>query len=147
MVKISEYLSLNATIEAFSISILPLLREAGIRAHSVDPSEPFLETIREHLDPRQVTCVRLSGDLLEPEHSFSSFRAFNQLISLSLGKPGPSASLGRFLEMFPTVRAVSLWYESEFRFDTFVDLPSSPFNRITRLEFHCAGTSCDHSTF
>ena len=147
LVKITQYLSLNDAIKAFSISILPLLREAGIRVHLVDPAEPFLEAIREYLDPRQVTSVRLSGDLMGPGHSFSSFGAFNQLMCLSLVNPGPPASLDLLLEKFPTVRVVSLWYDSELQFDIFAGFSSSPFNRITRLEIHCAGTSCDHSTF
>ena len=126
------------------MSILPLLREARIRVHLDDPSDRFLAMVRQHLDSSQVTSIRLPGALLESTQDFSSFRAFDRLISLSLINPGSLVSVSRFLEKFSTVRAVSLWYESEFRFNIFVDLSSAAFNRITRLEIPCAGTSCDH---
>ena len=128
------------------MSILPLLREARIRVHLDDPSDRFLAMVRQHLDSSQVTSIRLSGALLESTQDFSSFRVFDRLISLSLINPGSLVSLSRCLEKFPTVHSVSLSYESEFRFDIFVDLPSAAFNRITRLEIHCAGVGCDHST-
>ena len=144
LVEISKYLTLNDTINAFSINILPVLREARVRVQLVNPSDRFLQMVRQYLDPSQVTSIRLPGALLESTQDFSAFRVFDQPISLSLINPGSLVSLGRCLEKFPTVRAVSLWYESEFRFNIFADLLSSPFNRITRLEVHCAGTSCDH---
>ena len=144
LVEISKYLTLNDAINAFSIDILPLLREARTRVQLVNPSDRFLEMVRQHLDPSQVTSIRLPGALLESTQGFSALFTFNRLISVSVVNPGSLVSLGRCLEKFSTVRAVYLWCESEFRFNIFTDLLSSPFNRITRLEIHCAGTSCDH---
>jgi len=147
LVEITEYLSLNDAINALSINILQLIRQTDIRVHLVNPSIRFLQMIRQHLNPRQVTSIRLPGSLMESTKDFTSLHVFNELISLSLVNPGPPLSIGPLLAKFPTVHAVSLWYDNTFRYEIFTVIPSSTFNQITRLEIHCAGTICDHSPF
>ena len=50
------------------------------------------------------------------EKTFSAFHAFDQLISLNVRHAQSSDSFNRSLTHFPTIRGVSLCFDSEFQF-------------------------------
>ena len=143
LVEIIRYLTLEETITAFSIGILPLFRHEQIKVHLVDPSRLFLQIIFQHLDQRQLSSVRFHGILVESRHDFSAFHAFDQLISLILLNPQRLSALREMLTCLPTVRAVSLWFDVEFQFRFLADTFYSPFTGATRLQGRCAGAFGD----
>jgi hypothetical protein len=73
VIEISKYLPLDDVINASSPSVFPLLRGAHTKVHLANSSHPFLQMVREHLDSRQVTSLRLADDLVTLRHDFSSF--------------------------------------------------------------------------
>jgi hypothetical protein len=81
-IEISKYLTLDDTINAFSISILPYLRQAHTKVHLVDAPNPFLQIIAEHLDRNQISSVRIRVNPWRPYH----FLEKNFLSSATLWK-------------------------------------------------------------
>ena len=142
-IEISRYLTLDDTINAFSISILPYLRQAHTKVHLVDAPNPFLQIIPQHLDRNQISSVRLHGILVESRWDSSAFHAFDQLVSLTLLNPQRVSALPTMLRSLPTVRAISLWFDDEFQFPFLQDVYNSPFTGVTRLQVHCAGAIGD----
>lgn len=134
-------------INAFSTSILPLLCKEKSKVHLVNPSDRFLTTISRHFDPRQVRSVRLNEDSVSSERDLSSFQIFDQLISLTILNPQYPVKSARIIRSFPTVRAVSLWFENEFRFAFLRDLPFLFYLPLTRLQIRCAGAASEQSPF
>ena len=143
--EISKYLSLNDSINALSMSILPLLRQEHSKVHLNNPSNRFLQLIPRHLDPKQVTSVRFTGELLPSTHDFLSFHAFDQLLSLTVLNAIRLDEIGPISRRLPTVRSVSLWFDGEFQLFLLKNLLWSFSESVTRLEIRCAGASCDHS--
>jgi hypothetical protein len=60
---INEYLSLNDAINAFSLSILPLLHQTRSKVHLKNPSVRFLQMIRQYVDPRQIASLHITEEL------------------------------------------------------------------------------------
>ena len=96
VLKICEYLLLNESINAFTPSILPLLRDGHSKVHLKHPSKRFVEMLSQNLDPRQVTSLRIADDPRRLRSDLSAFRIFDQLISLTiLSDPTACALFGR----------------------------------------------------
>ena len=142
LVEISRYLTLDETITAFSVGILPFLRQAHEKVHLVNPSNRFVQNILQHLHPRQIQSVRFPEDLVESREDFAVFHAFDQLISLNVFYAQSSDSVNRLLTHFPTIRAVSLGFDSEFQFRYFDDRFYSSFTGVTRFQIRCPGVNC-----
>jgi hypothetical protein len=79
LVEISEYLWLNDAINAFSLSILPLLHQSHCKVHLHNPSDRSLEVILRYLDPRQITSLHMTAELFKSERYSSTLRIFDQL--------------------------------------------------------------------
>ena len=133
LLKTTIYLSLSDLINALLMRILPLLRQARIKVHLVNPLEWFLEMIPQHLDPGQVVSVRLPDDLVPSTRYFSSFQIFNRLISLTVLNSQWLYRFERFLDHFTIVRSVSLWFNNEFNFRLLRALLSRLIGRTTRF--------------
>ena len=145
LTEISECLLLNDVINAFSIEILPLLREAHSKVHLNNPSKRFGQMIPQHLDPKEVSSVRFTDEFIPSTYAFPSFHAFDQLRSLSVLNLLRLSDVGHALQFMPTVRSVSLWFDDEFPVFFLKTLLWSFCESITRLEIRCAGARCDHS--
>ena len=93
IIEITRYLTLNETINACSMIILPLFRQTRTKVHVVDPSNRFLAVISQHLDPNQMTSVRLPGNVSSAEKRFLILSYFHSTIkrgSVLLVFRGPS---------------------------------------------------------
>ena len=108
LVEICKYLTLDHAVIALPMSILPLLRQAGITVYIFHPSNRFLTRILQYLDARQVTSVCLSVAVVTAQYASTAFHTFDDLTSLPLLNPGGLRDLGVFLLNFSTVRTVSL---------------------------------------
>jgi hypothetical protein len=145
LTEISKYLLLNDAVNAFSIEILPLFREAHSKVHLNNLSKRFVEMIPQHLDPKQVTSVRFTGELIPSTPAFPSFHAFDQLRSLTVLNLLRLSDVGHALHFLPTVRSISLWFDGEFQVFLLKTLLWSFSESINRLEIRCAGARCDYS--
>ena len=137
LVEITKYLSLNDAINAFSITILPLLRQAHSKVHFINPSSQFLEIIPDQLDPSQVASVRMTGDLQRPERDLSAFQIFDQLSNLTVVSERGTHTLSQLLRYLPNVRRLSFWLDVEFNSQLFRDLQDLSVHSITHLHIHC----------
>ena len=142
VVEISKYLWLDQTIGAFSMSILPLLRQTHTKVHLNNPSKRFLKMIVEHLDPRQIISVRVDGELRRWKRDFSPFQVPDRLISLALVNLEWLHARDNLLDRFQNVRVLSLWFNGEFDFDELRRLRSLSSMSITRLHIRCVDHIC-----
>ena len=84
LVEISQHLWLNDAVNAFSISILPLLHVAHTKVHLNNPSARLLQLISEHLDPSQIVSFHIP-DCFRTSICKTCFSAnFDLLVSLTL---------------------------------------------------------------
>jgi hypothetical protein len=143
LVEIAEYLSLSDAINAFSMGILPLLRDGPFKVHLNNPSEWFVEMIPRHLDPRQVASLHISMDPLRPTSDLSAFRIFDQLSSLTVSSIGDLLIIYQCLYHLRHVRRLSLWFKDQFNYSWFRVLANLSNYRITHLRIHFADDSFD----
>jgi hypothetical protein len=113
VVEITKYLSLDETINAFSMSILPLLRDGYSKVHLNNPTKRFVEMIPEYLDPRQVTSLRIADDPRRLRSDLNAFHTFNQLTSLTILSERASHRIEQCLNCLPKIRRLSLWLDDE----------------------------------
>ena len=146
LVEITQFLWLDETINAFSISILPLLHQTHTKVHLVNPSNRFLERIVEHLDPRQIVSVRVDDKLRTWERDFSPSRVFNRLISSILINVGRVYATDNILDGFPNIRVLSVWFNGELNFDDLRHLRSLISSSINRLHIRCVDYICRQSS-
>ena len=139
LVEISEYLSLNDAINAFSISILPLLRDAHSKVHLDNPSNRLLQIITEHLDAKQIASLFIADDSRGLTCDPSAFQRFDHLVSLTVHSPRWQQTIGRLLAYSPGLRRLSLWFPSKFDSDRLQDLRVLFSHSLTRLHIRCAG--------
>ena len=119
---ISEYLFLNDAINAFSISILPVLHQSHSKVHLNNPSYRLLEMIPEHLDPRQISSVRIIDNIDRPTHHLSAFQIFDRLVSVIVFSQTGQQTIGRLLPYLPAVHRLCVWFVTEFDWTLFKDL-------------------------
>ena len=138
-VEITKYLSLNDAINAFSLSILPLLRQAHSKINLDNPSNRLLQMIGQHLDPRQIASVHIITENRRSSRDFSAFQMFDQLVSVTVFSRKSNNTNGGLLPYFPTARYVSFWFAFEFDFGLLLDLRHVFSHRMTDLHIHCTG--------
>ena len=95
-----RYLTLEETIDAFSMSILPFL-SASTHAKCISSilRLRFLEALPAYLDQRQISSVRFSGTVNIMGSVLSALEVFDQLISLHLTNVQLLEDLGRFIKI------------------------------------------------
>ena len=143
VIEISKYLSLIDTINAFSISILPVLRQAHSKVHLNNPSYRLLQMIPHYLDPRQISSVYIIDDIHRPTHHLSAFQIFDQLVSMTIFSQRREPMIGRLLPYFPAVRRLCLWFITQFDWILAKDLRDLSSHRITHLHIRCTGVLSD----
>ena len=111
VIEITKYLSLDETINAFSMSILSLLRDGYSKVHLNNPAKRFVEMIPQHLDPRQVTSLRIADDPRRLRSDLTAFHTFDQLISLTILSERASHRIEQCLNCLPNIRRLSLWLD------------------------------------
>ena len=146
LLEIAKYLWLDDAIDAFSMSILPLLRDGYSEVHLNSPSNEYLKLIVEHLDPRQIVSVRFNGNLPPWERDFSPFRLFDRLISLTVVHGKWLCASDYLLTRFPRIRVLSLCYGAEFNFGRLLSLRSLSSGPITCLHIRCTDYISVHSS-
>ena len=143
VIEISKYLSLIDTINAFSISILPVLRQAHSKVHLNNPSYRLLQMIPHYLDPRQISSVYIIDDIHRPTHHLSAFQIFDQLVSMTVFSQRREPMIGRLLSYFPAVRRLCLWFITQFDWILAKDLRDLSSHPITHLHIRCTGVYFD----
>ena len=139
LVEITKYLSLTDAINAFSMSILPVLRQAHSKVHLHNPPDRFVQMIVQYLDPRQITSVHINDNVWRPTWDLSAFHMFDQLVSVTVFSQRGNNAIGSFLHYFPTARYVSLWFAFEFDTVLFLALRNVSPLRMTHLRIRCTG--------
>lgn len=143
LVEISEYLSLTDTLNAFSISVLPWLRETHSKVHLTNPSKRLLQIITEHLDPRQIVSLHIADDIHTPACDFSALQKFEELVSVTIQSPRWQQTIGYFLDDFPSLRRLSFWFDKEFDWDLFKNIGDPSYHPITHLHIRCGDVRLD----
>ena len=141
VVEITKYLWLNESINAFTTSILPLLRDGYSKVHLKNPSKRFVEMIPQHLDPRQVTSIRVTDDPGILGIDFTAFHIFDQLISLTILS---ERALRTIEQCLPNVRRLSLYFDEPLSYNSFYNLLNVPYYPVTHLHMRCASDRCDY---
>jgi hypothetical protein len=137
--EISEYLSLNDTINAFSISILPLLRNKHFHVHLSNPSDRFLELIPRYVNPRQIASLHITEKLWQTGRYFSNLRTLDQLISLTMLIPGWTFPDDVRLLKLLNIRNLSVCSEEEVGLHVVRDLQILASRSAARIHIRCAG--------
>ena len=146
LLEIVKYLSWPDAINAFSLGILPLLRDTHTTVHLNNSSHRFLEMVQQHFDPTRIVSLRLTDDLRAPEGDFSILRTFDQLASLTVLSQRGIHMITRLIRYLPNVRFVSLAFDEPINWDYFRELLQHLRNdSTTRLELRCPGVRCGHS--
>ena len=133
-IEISKYLTLEETIDAFSPSILPLLRQTHTKVHLVDPTDRFLQAIPDHLERRQISSVRFSAASMINGDLLSSFGTFDQLISLNLADLQLLEKIANFERFFPNLQALCLRSNCAFSLTRLDTILSRSFSTISRVQ-------------
>ena len=97
----------------FQSSILPLLQEAHAKIHLVNPSNPLLQIVGEHLDPRQIVSLRINEDFRISPHDLPIFRTFVQLTTVTLLTRWGTHRIDDLRRSSPNVRRLSIWFNNE----------------------------------
>ena len=84
LVEISQYLWLNEAVNAFSISLLPMFRDAHAKLHPNNPSDRFVKLIPEYLDPSQIVSLRSYSNVRTYIYKNSFSSNFDGLVRLTL---------------------------------------------------------------
>ena len=144
LVEISEYLSLNDAINAFSISILPLLRYTHFQVHLSNPLDRFLELIPRYINPRQIASLHITKELWQTDWYFPNLRALDQLISLTMLIRGWTFPNDDRLLKLLNIRNLSVWSEDEIGSNVLADLQILSSRSVARLHIRCAGLYSAH---
>ena len=143
VIEISKYLSLTDTLNAFSLSVLPLLRETHSKVHLNNPSKRLLQTITGHLDARQIVSLHISDDIHTPVCDFSALQKFQELVFVTIHSPRWQETIGYLLDDFPRLRRLSLWFDKPLDATLFGNLRGLLSFTITHLRIRCAGVLFD----
>lgn len=141
VIEVIQYLSLVDTIDAFSLSILPLLREAHARIHLFNPSNPLLQMIGEYLDPRQIVSLRIDENFRISPHNLPIFRTFVQLTTVTLRTQWGTHLIDDLRRCVPNVRRLSIWFDKEIALDRFSLLRVFSSPPIANLQVRSPGNS------
>ena len=141
LVEITKYLSFDQTIRGFSVNILPLLHQTHTKINLVDPSDPLLEMISRHLDPRQTASLHLTDKFVRSDDGLRSFQTVNQLVSLTVFSDKDDGLIDCLLETFPNIRILTLLLDCSISPDLVLRLRSLDSNSITHLHIRCLGVS------
>jgi hypothetical protein len=137
VIEISKYLSLVDAVNAFTLSILPLLEEAHAKIHLVNPSNLLLKIVGEHCDPRQIVSLRITDNFRISQHDRRIFRSFNQLTHVILLSQRGTHVIDHLRRCLPNVPRLSIWFDNKCdlnRFSLLRDLSSPP---ITHFQIRC----------
>ena len=146
LLEIVKYLSWPDAINAFSIGVLPLLRDTHTKIQLNDPSHRFLQMIQQHFDPSRIVSLRVTDNFRAPEGDFSLLRTFDQLASLTVVSKREIYMIIRLIRYLPHVRFISLSFDEPINWDYFGELIQHLRNDSTTcLELRCAGMLCGHS--
>ena len=103
--------------------------------------------IPQHLNPKQITSVRLTDNLAPSTRDFTSFRIFDQLISLTILSKQRLHATSDFLLHLPNVPNLSLWFDGELIYNLSEYLGSLPNHSVARLQIHFTGISWNDVPF
>jgi hypothetical protein len=129
------------------MGILPLIRDGHPKVHLNNPSKRFVEMIRQHLDPRQVTSLHINNDPLKLRSDLSVLWIFDQLSSLTVSRIGDLLLIYHCLYHLHHVRRLSLWFKDQLNYSYFYELANLSYYKITHLHIHCAGRFFDLNCF
>ncbi|CAF4694151.1 unnamed protein product, partial [Rotaria socialis] len=143
--RIVKYITLNDAINAFTINILPLLRERETPVEICDPDNLFINTILPKLKAKQVISLRLTTNWFCTEQDLSRLNSFSDIFTLTLLNFPDIKLINIYQNYFPQIKNLCLWYDSEVNFTLFHDLFGYLNYSIKRFEVHCPGYVCSHS--
>ena len=138
-VEISTYLSFDQMIRGFSLNILPLLRQTHTKINLIDPSNPLLEMISRHLDPRQIASLHLTDKFVRSDDGLRSFQTLNQLVNLTVFSDRDDGLIDRLLETLPNILTLTLLLDCPISPDLVSKLYSLDSHPITHLHIRCPG--------
>lgn len=143
LVEVCKYLLLDQAINAFSASIIPLLRQAHVKIHLNNPSRQSIVMITRCLDSRQIVSLRVMDDVQRRIFNFSAFGMFDQLAGVTVLSETGTDSMHDVLQYLPNVRHLSLWFGVPFDSDLCQNLFNRFFHPNTHLHIRSAGMRCD----
>ena len=140
LIEIKKYLSLNEAINAFSISILSLLRQTHSKIHLNNPSEQFLKMIHRYVDRRQIASLHITDGLLELEHRCLVWASImlDHPINLTVVIRREAGNVRHLLSILPKAHRLSLWFEGTISSFLLKKIQQPGRYPITWLYIRCA---------
>lgn len=140
--EIAQYLSLNDSIAAFSMDIIPLLKHyrAKLQLSKIDY---LLQRIFSQVPLEQIVSLRLNAYQVWTTTECRLFSHFTRVKSLTLRNLIDSQTIKKYTKHLPSLTCLSLIYTTQVQPLKLVNLLKQWHDGVTCLEIHCAGILCE----
>jgi hypothetical protein len=135
---------LNDAVTAFSIYILPVLIQSGIKLPIVEPSATFMKEIIPNIDHRQITSLTLNAVDLRSTMELAPSFIFNSVKSLTLIGFKRAKDLNDFKTHCPELDRLLLRYINEVDFHNLCKIFNQIQIPLKRFEVYCVYVLCSH---
>ncbi|CAF3499226.1 unnamed protein product [Rotaria sp. Silwood1] len=140
--EISQYLSLNDAISAFSIDILSLLNNFQSKFQLPNPYDPFIKMIFRKIKSEQIVSLEFNTSQLWLETELAFLSNINKVISITLHNSPYSDQINEYIKCFPNLTRLSLYYDDKVNYFIFNEVLIQARQQIRRFEIHCPEIFC-----
>ena len=146
ILEIAQYLSLNDSIAAFSMDVIPVLKHyhAKLQLSKIDY---LLQRIFLQLPLEQIFSLRLKAYQVWTTNEYKLFSHFTQVRSLTLRNLIDSESITKYTKHLPNLIRLSLIYTTQIHQLPFIDLLKQWYDGIKCLEIHGTCIWCEVKGF
>ncbi|CAF1288134.1 unnamed protein product [Adineta steineri] len=143
ILEVANYLSLNDVVTAFSSDVLCLLWRYNKKLPIIEPSETFMRTMIHTIMPEQIVSLRIKADHHKSTIELAPPATFNHVKKLTLVNFQKNQIID-FQKYFTRLTCLSLFYEEQMCFHSFMKIFNYLNSPIKQFEIHCRNVLCSH---
>ncbi|CAF4058801.1 unnamed protein product [Rotaria sp. Silwood1] len=137
VLEISQYLSLNDAISAFSIDILSLLNNYQSKFQLSNPFNPFIKMIFRKIKSEQIVSLAFTTSQLWLDTELTFLSNFNKVTSIILHNSSYTNQISEYINCFPNLTHLSLYYDDKINYYILNEVLIQVRQQIKRFEIHC----------
>ncbi|CAF1501293.1 unnamed protein product, partial [Rotaria sp. Silwood1] len=137
ILEISQYLSLNDAISAFSIDILSLLNNYQSKFQLSNPFNPFIKMIFRKIKSEQIVSLAFTTSQLWLDTELTFLSNFNKVTSIILHNSSYTNQISEYINCFPNLTHLSLYYDDKINYYILNEVLIQVRQQIKRFEIHC----------